>query len=464
MRLSELLKNGDFYGNFDPETEITGVCSRLDRCEKGSLFIAVSGSRFDGAAHLEEAFARGAGAVVTEKEIHGKNIVKCKNVLSAFSGICAAENGDPQKKLTLIGLTGTNGKTTTSYICSRILNSAGIKTEIVGSVNFENTTPEPPVFFSALGDIAERGPKAVVCEVSSQGLDQHRVDPCRFRVGAFLNFGTDHLDYHGTPASYFECKKKLKTLSDIFAVNGDDRHTASLISDGVKSFSLFSGGDYVAANVSETEDGSRFSLLHNGTETPVSIGLVGIYNVYNALAALTVSCELGVPETVAAKALEKPLRIPGRMEKIGTNAPFSVYVDYAHTPQALATALRTLRARTKGRLIAVFGCGGDRDREKRPEMGKQAALFADEIIVTSDNPRTEDPDEIIKDILSGADKRRFTVVPDRRSAIGVALDAAREGDCVIIAGKGHEKYQIVGKKKLPFDDAETVAEMLRRYE
>ena len=176
------------------------------------------------------------------------------------------------------------------------------------------------------------------------------------------------------------------------------------------------------------------------------------------------SCELGVPETVAAKALEKPLRIPGRMENIVTNAPFSVYVDYAHTPQALATALRTLRARTKGRLIAVFGCGGDRDREKRPEMGKQAALFADEIIVTSDNPRTEDPDEIIKDILSGADKRRFTVVPDRRSAIGVALDAAREGDCVIIAGKGHEKYQIVGKKKLPFDDAETVAEMLRRYE
>lgn len=458
MKLSELLKNGEFKGRYDPDTEIENVCSRLDECVDGSLFVAVRGSRFDATEHIKEAFEKGAKAVVTEKNAVGENVLHCQNALSALSGICAAENGDPQKELTLVGLTGTNGKTSASYILSHIMNGAGVKTEVIGSVNFENTTPEPHIFYPALREMKDRGTQAVICEASSQGLAQRRVDPCRFRVGEFLNFGRDHLDYHKTLAEYFESKKRLKGLSDIFIVNGDDGRAASLISDGVKTFSALGLADYSAKNIVLQESGSEFLLEHKGEEIPIRTGLIGMFNIYNALAALAAASELGIPLTDAAKALETPVVIPGRMERVPVNAPFSVYVDYAHTPQALTSALVALRKITRGRLIVVFGCGGDRDKEKRPIMGRNAANFADCVIVTSDNPRTEDPEAIINDIVAGADRTRFSVVSDRRAAINLALSKARAGDTVLIAGKGHEKYQLTGKKRLPFDDVKTVAE------
>lgn len=464
MELSELLKNGDFFGKYDPETEIGNVCSHLDDCRQGSLFVAVDGRHFDGSAHIREAFEKGAKAVVTEKRIVGENVIRCENVLSALAKIHAAENGNPQKDLTLVGLTGTNGKTSTSYILSHILNFVGIKTGIIGSVNFENTTPEPNVFYSALRDFKNDGTETVVCEISSQGLDRRRVDPCRFRVGEFLNFGRDHIDYHQTVSAYFESKKRLKSLSDIFVVNVDDRHAASLVSDGVKTFSLLSAADYVAENVVSEKDGTCFEVRHDEKTASLKTNLVGIFNVYNILAAISAAGELGIPVEEAARAFASPITVPGRMEKIPTKTPFSVFVDYAHTPQALSAALRTLKKATEGRLIVVFGCGGDRDREKRPIMGKIAARFADFCIVTSDNPRTEDPEAIIRDIVSGADGKRFSVVPKRREAIAFAISSARKGDTVLVAGKGHEKYQTVGKKKLPFDDARVIVEECGRYE
>ena len=458
MKLSELLKNGEFTGKFDPDTEITNVCSHLDNCADGSLFVAVSGSRFDGSAHIKEAFSKGAAAVVTEKNIVGENVLRCANALSALARICAAESGNPQKELTLVGLTGTNGKTSVSYILSHILNSIGIKTDVIGSINFENTTPEPNILYSAFQRMKDSGTKAVVCEVSSQGLDQRRVDPCRFRVGEFLNFGRDHLDYHKTVTAYFESKKRLKSLSDTFIVNGDDRYASSLVSDGVKTFSVLGFADYTAKNIVLQENGSEFLLEHKDQRIPIRTELIGMFNVYNTLAAIAAVGELGIPLEDTAKTFDTPIVIPGRMERIAVKAPFSVYVDYAHTPQALSSALVALRKITRGRLIVVFGCGGDRDKEKRPIMGKNAARFADEVIVTSDNPRSEDPEAIIRDIVAGMEKNSFSIVPDRRDAITLALSRAREGDTVLVAGKGHEKYQIVGKKRLPFDDVNIIAE------
>ena len=458
MKLSELLKNGKFTGRFEPETEITNVCSHLDNCTDGSLFVAVSGSRFDGAAHINEAFSMGAKAVVTEKSVVGDNILRCENALSALAGICAAENGDPQKELTLVGLTGTNGKTSTSYILAHVLNGVGIKTEVIGSVNFENTTPEPNALYPALRRMKDGGAKAAICEVSSQGLDQRRVDPCRFRVGEFLNFGRDHLDYHKTVTAYFESKKRLKDLSDIFIVNGDDRYASSLVSDGVKTFSALGFADYAAKDIVLQEKGSEFLIEHKDTKVSVRTELIGMFNVYNTLAAIAAAAELGVSLEDIARTFDAPIVIPGRMERVFIKAPFSVYVDYAHTPQALTSALVALRKITRGRLIVVFGCGGDRDKEKRPVMGKNAARFADEVIVTSDNPRAEDPEAIIRDIVAGMGKDTFSVVPDRRDAIKLALSRAHEGDTVLVAGKGHEKYQIVGKRRLPFNDVSVIAE------
>ena len=464
MKLSELLKNGEFTGRFAPETEITNICSHLDSCTDGSLFVAVSGSRFDGAAHISEAFSKGAKAVVTEKSIVGDNVLRCENALSALAGICAAENGDPQKELTLVGLTGTNGKTSTSYILSHILNGVGIKTEVIGSVNFENTTPEPNILYSAFRRMKEDRTKAVVCEVSSQGLDQRRVDPCRFRVGEFLNFGRDHLDYHKTVTAYFESKKRLKDLSDIFIVNGDDRYASSLVSDGVKTFSVLGFADYAAKDIVLQENGSEFLIEHKDKKVPVRTGLIGMFNVYNTLAAVAAAAELGVSLEDIARTFDAPIVIPGRMERVFIKAPFSVYVDYAHTPQALTSALVALRKITRGRLIVVFGCGGDRDKEKRPVMGKNAARFADEVIVTSDNPRTEDPDEIIREIVAGMkDKRTPTkVICDRREAIAWAIDNAAPGDVLLLAGKGHEDYQVVGHEKHHMDEREIVADCLKK--
>jgi len=435
----------------------------------GTVFCCVRGERHDGHDFAAEAVAAGATAVVVDHVLdglidpsHGVPItqVVTSDVRAATGWLSAAVYGHPSDDLVLVGVTGTNGKTTTSQLIGSILRGSGRTTEVFGTLSGTHTTPEAPVLQRNLARCRDNGVRAVVTEVSSHALALDRVNGTHFDVAVFTNLGRDHLDLHGTIERYFAAKARLfdPSLSDIAVVNADDVH-GQLLLDALTipavAFSLDDATDVVVGP-------THHAYTWRGVRIEVGIG--GAFNVMNSLAAATASLAVGVDEATIAAALRDAVAVPGRFEPIVAGQPFAVVVDYAHTPDGLAEALHAARAAiTHGRVLVVFGCGGDRDRDKRPEMGAVAAALADAVVVTSDNPRSEDPSAIIDATVGGVPedyRGRVVTEPDRRTAIALAFEMALEGDIVLIAGKGHEATQTIGDQVFPFDDRIVARELL----
>ncbi len=448
----------------DPDKAIVGDVT-IDSREvvPGALFCCLPGNHVDGHEFAAAAVAAGAAAILSERELPvavPQMITTDSRRLTGW--VAAACHGHPCDDLLMVGVTGTNGKTTTSHLIGSVLRHAGRRTEVLGTLSGRHTTPEATVLQRRLAAWRDSGVDAVVMEVSSHALVLGRVAGAHFDVAVFTNLGRDHLDLHGTVEQYFAAKAQLfnSGLSDIGIVNADDVHGRLLLDAApipTRAFSLDAVSDLVVTPTSH-----RFTW--RGVDVVVGIG--GDYNAANSLAAAEACVALGLQPLEIAAGLAAAPPVPGRFEPVDLGQDFAVVVDYAHTPDGLRVALNSARrAAAGGRVIVVFGCGGDRDREKRPEMGKVAAALADIAVVTSDNPRTEEPLSIINAILDGvpSDYRdRVQTEPDRARAIAGALGAARTGDVVLIAGKGHETTQIVGDQVLAFDDRAVAASLLEQ--
>ncbi len=425
-------------------------------CTPGDAFVALRGQRVDGHRFVGEAYERGAVAAVVEEPVRrppGRAQVIVPDSRRACSRLAARFYGDPSRRLCIVGITGTNGKTTTSYLVRAVLEAAGKRAAVVGTLGVDfaeataplaNTTPPALELQALLAALCDRGATAVSMEVSSHALALERVADVAFQVGVLTNITRDHLDFHETHEAYVRAKRRLFDLSRIAVLNAEDPAGAAFAAE------LRALGRPVVTYALEAPADVGPSLL--GT-----LALPGRFNVANALAALAVARALGFDLRRAAEAISSVRSVPGRMERFSADG-IEVIVDYAHTPDALANVLRASRELARGRLVAVFGCGGDRDAGKRPQMGSVAAQLADRVIVTSDNPRHEDPLAIAQAIAGPAGA---TIVLDRRAAIREAIAQARPGDVVVVAGKGHEAYQIVGDERLPFDDRDEVREALR---
>lgn len=474
MRLSELLREVEYDGSYKQDVDIDLVTDDSRLVRPGALFVCVQHRSFDGHSAAKSALMSGAAAVVTQERLGLETELNVSNSRAAYASLCAALYGHPERRLKMIGVTGTNGKTTVSTLIRNIFEQAGIKTLLVGTVcnriGDEElpsglTTPKPPELYSLLARASEEGCAACVTEASSQALAQGRLDGIEFDAAVFTNLTRDHLDYHGTFENYLSSKKKLFEHAATSVVNLDDPRSQDILNSAAGRRVTFSTvldcADYTAKNISLRGSSVSFELVSRGQIFHIEFASPGLFSVSNAAAAAVCALTQGIePETVS-KALAASKSVEGRLERVECGAAFSIIIDYAHTPDGLEQILRAMRPACRGRLIVVFGCGGDRDKTKRPLMGAAACRFADIVVVTSDNPRSEEPVKIIDDILKGADRRhcRLFVEPDRRAAIALALGEARAGDTVILAGKGHEKYQLVGGKKLPFDEREIVRDL-----
>ncbi len=475
MKLSALLKG---VGVTAPsqDVEIQNVTDKLSEVKKDTLFVCIDGDTFDGNQFVPEAIRKGATAVVSEKETEAKISVKVDSSRKALAIIASNFYGNPSEKLKVIGITGTNGKTTTAFLVRHILECSGKKCGLIGTVEkftgektavSRLTTPEPSELQKTLSEMVENGCEYCVSEVSSQALSQSRTEGIRFCVSAITNITPEHLNYHLNMENYISAKLSLFEKSDSAVINIDDKNIQNNINSiDCKQITVSlkdRNADFFAKNIVSTANGVEFEL--SGSKTyKTYLPLPGIYNVYNALCAVAICTKLGVDESTCVSALKSFVGVAGRCEKVLTDRDFTVIIDYAHTPDGFQNVLSSAREFTKNRIITVFGCGGDRDKSKRAVMGKIAGELSDIVIVTDDNPRTESPVRIICDILAGigGTKCRYAVVSDRKDAIGLALKFAEKGDTVLLLGKGHEKYQIKANGKIPFDEKEIVQEFLKR--
>ena len=440
------------------------------------LFLAWKGTESDAHDYVAGAVARGAAAVVVERPVDvavPQLVVRDGRRAAALAADVVL--GSPSADMTVIGLTGTNGKTTTSQLVQHLV-APERKAAVIGTLGLLEadgvrpgteglTTPGPVQLTEWLRDLADARYDAVVLEASSHALEQHRLDAITFDVAVFTNLSQDHLDYHGDMAAYRAAKLGLVDLvsgDGTLVVNADDDawHGLEAGSRRVVTYSLEGAADVHAHDLHLDPSGSSFTMLADGRSFPVRLPLVGRYNVENALAAASAAIAVGVSPAVVAERLETAPQVAGRLETV-VSEPFSVLIDFAHTPAALEGALGALRPLTDGRLIVLFGAGGDRDRTKRKPMAEAVARVADVAVLTSDNPRTEDPDSIIDDLVEGMGSMEFVRMTDRRAAIRAALEAARPGDTVVLAGKGHESYQVIGTEKQPFDEAQIARDALR---
>ena len=463
---------------------IEGLAFRSDRVEPGFAFFCIVGLKADGHRFAQDAVDRGARLVVAQRELELENasgvaVAVVGDTRAAMASVAARYYGEPSAAFDLVGITGTNGKTTTTFVIDHIVSSAGRRCGIIGTTGNRvgdvmetaaNTTPESVDLQHLFARMRDAGNDVVAMEVSSHALDLRRTWATRFAVTAFTNLTQDHLDYHHTFEAYFEAKAKLFG-PDYPARRGvciDDEWGAELArrcreaGDELLTTGFDPAADIHPVEVSYATDGTRVRLSVRGEELEVEYPLVGRFNVSNVMTAFAVALHLGIPAADIATALRDVPGVPGRLERISESGCPDVFVDYAHTPDAVEKALASVMALNPRRTIVVFGCGGDRDATKRPLMGK-AALAADYAIVTSDNPRTEDPDAIIADIVAGMGDApgRFEVVPDRRAAILRAIELADEESAVLVAGKGHEDYQIIGTTKIDFDDRKVVSAALQ---
>jgi UDP-N-acetylmuramoyl-L-alanyl-D-glutamate--2,6-diaminopimelate ligase len=486
MRLDELsaaVAEAELSGDGSAEIADLAYDDRL--AGPGTLFFCVRGASADGHEFAPRAVEAGAAALVVERPLGlGVPELRVADARAAMAPLAVRFWGDPTRELRVAGITGTNGKTTTAFLLRQALEGAGVATGLLGTVmqvvggersEVVRTTPEAIDLQRTFRAMLDAGDRACAMEVSSHALALGRTAGTRFEVAVFTNLTQDHLDFHADMEDYFAAKRLLFAPRDgeppaTTVVNVDDAFGRRLAGEieGALTFSAerAPAADYRAADVAFDASGSRFRCLAPDGEADVSLPLPGHFNVANALAAIAAAGALGVGTADAAGALASARRVPGRLEPVDEGQPFSVLVDYAHTPDSLENVLAAARRLTRGRLLCVFGCGGDRDRDKRPLMGAIGARLSDLAVVTSDNPRSEDPDSIVAQVVAGipggADGERVVVEPDRRAAIRLALERADEGDTVLIAGKGHEQGQELERgRKIPFDDRRVAAEELR---
>jgi UDP-N-acetylmuramoyl-L-alanyl-D-glutamate--2,6-diaminopimelate ligase len=478
MTLRDLIPNLDkpaVSGSLD--TEITGLAYDSRKVGPGIAFVALRGTSADGHAFIPKAIALGAAAIIAEQAPADDVSVPWVHVRHsriALAQAAAALHGHPAKSLTIAGVTGTNGKTTTAFLMHHLFNSAQKRSGLLGTVFYDlgdggrlpatHTTPESLEIHGLLATMRDNGCRACAMEVSSHALDQDRVFGLPFATAVFTNLTQDHLDYHGTMEKYFEAKVRLFEITaessprSTLIINGDDAWGRKLVerfqhTGRVTRFGFGVHNEFRAINVRYDLTGTNFELEAKGRSFLVRSPLIGDFNVYNALGALAAAHGVGLNLREAVKSLQNAPQVPGRMERVSENSRFQVFVDYAHTPDGLENALRTARALRPRRLITVFGCGGDRDRTKRPKMAAAAEAGSDICVLTSDNPRTEDPEQILNDAKAGfARPQKHAIIADRREAIRAAIENAWDGDLVLIAGKGHEDYQDIQGKKHPFDD------------
>lgn len=477
MTLKELLAGLDILSSSaDLNTDIHEVQYDSRLVEPGDLFIAVPGAAADGHKFIPMAREKGAACVLCEKIPEGDvPFVQVADTRRALAVVGGNRFDHPARELTMIGITGTSGKTTSTYLIKSILEQkAGAKVGLIGTIqnmigdralHTERTTPESFELQRLLREMSDAGCTHVVMEVSSHALVQRRAGAIDFALGVFTNLTQDHLDYHGTMEAYCDAKARLFRQCRAAAVNGDDPWTPRLLENVTCPVTRFGQGlanDLVGWDAHYCADRVSFTACSDSEHIPVTLHIPGAFSLYNALAALAAAQALGIPIEDAAQALSLCQGVRGRAEVVPTDTDYTVLIDYAHTPDGLKNILSTVCGFADARVLVVFGCGGDRDRTKRAEMGRIAARLADEVIVTSDNPRTENPYAILHEILAGmADSATpFAVLESRREAITYALDHARTGDVVVLAGKGHETYQVVGAETLPLDERQVVREHL----
>ena len=474
MKLRELLKDIPVLETTaDPELEITGVVYDSRKAAPGVLFVAVSGFASDGNRFIPMAMEKGAAAVVTAKRPEGEvPYVLVSSDRLALALIAANYYDHPARKMTIIGVTGTNGKTSVTLLVKHVLEVClGAKVGLIGtmenligteSIPTERTTPESFELQGLFARMYEAGCSHVVMEVSSHALALERVGGIRFQVAAFTNLTEDHLDFHKTMEAYCDAKAELFRRCDRAVVNLDDSYGPRMLSGcccPVVTTSVREQADIQARNVELHSQGIRFTAAREGETVAVELPIPGRFTVYNALTVLGIALSLGIPMEACARALSGAKGVKGRIEVVPTpNEPYTVLIDYAHTPDGLENILRSVRDFCRGRVIAVFGCGGDRDPMKRPIMGHIGVGLSDFAVITSDNPRTEEPMAIIRDILKGVNQEdgEYIVIEDRRKAIRYAMDIGKKDDIIILAGKGHETYQDIGGRKYHLDEREEV--------
>ena len=456
-----------------PDREISSVTDNTKKVRKDCIFVCVKGGSFDGHDAAAEMLEKGAAVIVAERDLGlGNKQIITDNSRKFYGELCAAWFDHPEKKLKIIGVTGTNGKTTISNVIKNIFMKNGIKTGLIGTicneigdetVHTDNTTPMAFDYMCLLDKMVKAGCKYAVMEVSSFGLVQHRIGPTHFDMGIFTNLTQDHLDYHKTMENYYQAKKMMFDECDYALINTDDeygRRIFSEISCKKERYGISSEADYYADAIKIKSDGTSFWYCYNGKSQLVNMKMTGMFNVSNVTAAISVCLKAGLPIEDILKAVSEYNGVKGRCEIIPTGRDFTVICDYAHTPDAVENILKSVREYTEGRLICLFGCGGNRDAKKRPLMAKAAAKFADRLIITSDNPRDEIPEAIIDDILAGLKDSEipFDVVVDRTKAIHHSLKIAEKGDIIVLAGKGHEDYQVLpGNEHIHFDEREIVS-------
>jgi len=496
MRLRDLVKPlGGVTAHGDLDREVTGLTDDSRRVSPGGLFVAVKGTQSDGHRYLNQALSAGAGALVVEAgcvpadtlDSLGVPVIEVRDSRHVLGVLASRFHGDPSRRLKMIGVTGTNGKTTTTYLCKAVLEAAGAKVGLIGTVTYlighdrieaTHTTPGAVELQGLFRRMVDAASDAAVMEVSSHALALDRTAGCEFGTAVFTNLTQDHLDFHAGMEEYFQAKLRLFAglgPEGRAVVNLDDTYGARIAAATrarVWTYALDRPADLRADDVRISLEGVRFTAQTPAGTVALRSPLVGRHNVSNILAAVGVGLEQGIPLATIAAGVVSLTHVPGRFERVEAGQPFTVVVDYAHTEDALFRLLTTAEAVKTGRIITVFGCGGDRDRGKRPKMGRVSAVYSDVVVVTSDNPRTEDPEAIIREVVPGveaglreAGRGRYVVRVDRRAAIEEAVRTAQPGDLVLIAGKGHEDYQIIGKDKHPFDDrvvAREAIEALRR--
>lgn len=473
MKLSQLIENIQFEITGNPDVEIRGIAYDSRKVKPGYLFVAIKGYETDGHKYIENAVKNGAVAVVGEDEAEcGCTYIKTDNSRKALASLGAAFYNNPEKKLKIIGVTGTNGKTTTTYLIRQILMLKGLRCDLIGTneiiigdekIESSRTTPESLDLFELFAKMEESGGEYVVMEVSSHSLELDRVFGVEFETAVITNITQDHLDFHKTMDNYAKAKAKLFKMSKTAAINKDDEYAAMMMESAkgkVITYSYEEKSDVRAQNLRMSERGVIFDISDESGIHEMRLGIPGKFSVYNALAAICVCKNIGLEDSDIEKGLVLAKPVKGRIEVLHTNTPYTVIIDYAHTPDGLENIISAVRGFAKGRVITVFGCGGNRDATKRPKMGAIAEKLSDIAIVTSDNPRCEKPRDIIKDILAGMEKDNNIVIENRKEAIKKAMEIAGEKDIIILAGKGHETYQEIEHVKYDFDERSVVKEIL----
>ena len=468
--------------NLSPDLEIAGISADSRSIKSGEIFVAINGPEHNGYDYIDDALQRGAAAICVDdlNIVSGKTgLILVKDTAKTFPILASRVFDDPSKSLRVIGITGTNGKTTITYLVYTILKAAKKKPSLLGTVTYKikdkmikssNTTPGPLLLHSLLAEMKNAGSDYAVMEVSSHALKQARVFGVDFKAAVVTNITGDHLDYHKTMEDYAKSKRILIESLDkasVAVLNRDDKlyeYFRKATKAKVLSYGIGSKADFMATEIKSDMDGSAFQMETPGGAVLIKTPLIGRHNIYNILAAAAVSFAEGISLDVIKKSIGGQILVPGRLEIVNAGQPFKIFIDYAHTHDALEKVLSELRPLCKGKLVVVFGCGGDRDKTKRPKMGRIASEIADEAILTSDNPRTEDPEIILNEIESGINKgfKKYKRIADRYAAIKESLNDRGRNDIVLLAGKGHEDCQVIGKEAIPFSDRGVVEEILKQ--